>query len=215
MRSAALALISVGLLAACNPSAPAGSAGNDSGGSFPNLTGASYRAEATISGDNGQALPLVMIRDGANVRVEMSTPQGPTTMITNASANETYVITNAAGRTMALRASMDDFDDPTLDWQGDLATSATRTGACSVAGENGAEWTRGEGASAETVCVTDDGIVLRATKEGRTTWETTSVQRGPQSADLFTLPPGVQVMDLGNMGSAMTEALERAKAAGQ
>jgi hypothetical protein len=43
-------------------------------------------------------------------------------------------------------------------------------------------------------------------------WETTSVQRGPQDASLFTLPPGVQVVDLSDLGPAM-EAMERAKAA--
>jgi hypothetical protein len=215
MRSAALALMSVGLLAACNPGAPSGSGSEGGNGLFPNLATASYRAEATITGDNGQTLPLVMIRDGANVRVEMNAPQGATTMITNASANETYVISNAGGRTIALRSSMDGFDDPARDWSSDLASTATRTGTCNVAGEGGEEWTRGADADVETVCVTHDGIVLRATKGGRTTWETTNVQRGPQSADLFTLPPGVQVMDLGNMGAAMNEAMERAKAAGQ
>ena len=45
MRISALALFSACVLAACNPSAPSG------GGLFPNLTDASYRAEATISGD--------------------------------------------------------------------------------------------------------------------------------------------------------------------
>jgi hypothetical protein len=59
--------------------------------------------------------------------------------------------------------------------------------------------------------VTDDGIILRATDDERVVWETTSVQRGPQSADLFVLPPGTQVMDLGNMGEMMNQALEAAK----
>ena len=63
--------------------------------------------------------------------------------------------------------------------------------------------------------VTDDGIILRAREGERTVWETTSVQRGPQDASLFTLPPGVQVMDLSNMGAAI-EAMEKARSqAGQ
>jgi len=72
-----------------------------------------------------------------------------------------------------------------------------------VAGENGAEWTREENGAPQTACVTSDGIILRATEGGQTVWETTSVQRGPQSADLFTLPAGVQVIDLNNLGSAI------------
>ncbi len=47
--------------------------------------------------------------------------------------------------------------------------------------------------------MTNDGIILRAQEGDRLTWEATRVQRGPQSDDLFVLPPGVQVMDLGAM----------------
>jgi hypothetical protein len=106
--------------------------------------------------------------------------------------------------------------DPSAEWSGDMAANATRTGTCSVAGENGVEWTRAateDGGEANTACVTGDGIILRAKEGDRTVWETTSVQRGPQSAELFTLPPGVQVMDLGNM---MQDAMRQAQeAAGQ
>jgi hypothetical protein len=58
--------------------------------------------------------------------------------------------------------------------------------------------------------VTSDGIVLRGTEDGRTTWEATRVQRGAQSADLFRVPPGVEVVDL---GATMNDAIESARAA--
>ncbi|MBN8605516.1 MAG: hypothetical protein J0L81_01220 [Caulobacterales bacterium] len=218
MRALIMAVVSACALGACNPSTPAGSeagsAADASGGLFPNLTSASFRAEATISHENGASIPVVMIRDGQKLRMEINAPQGQSTIITNGETQESFVISTAAGRTMAMRMDLSDSDnqDPTADWQGDMAT-ATRTGSCSVAGENGAEWTRDENGTPHTACVTQDGIILRAREGDRTVWETTSVQRGPQSADLFVLPPGVQVMDLGNMGAAMEDALARAKAA--
>ena len=80
---------------------------------------------------------------------------------------------------------------------------ATRTGACTVAGVEGSEWSRTEEGVAKTVCVTDDGIFLRGTEGGRTTWEATRVVRGPQPADQFAAPEGVRVMDMSNMGGMM------------
>jgi len=193
MRSAALALASVCVLAACNPAAPGGDV-------FPDLTSASYRAEANISGDGGQTMPVVMIRDGNKMRMEMTIPgAGQTIMITNPDTGEDYVISNG----MAMRISGGDtpVSDPSAEFSGDWAANATRTGNCNVAGENGVEWTRAatEGDEASTSCVTNDGIILRGTNGDQVVWETTRVQRGPQDAALFTLPAGTQVMDLGSM----------------
>jgi hypothetical protein len=206
------ALVVIGaaaLLAACGQNEGPGQAADT--GAFPDLGAASYRLEATIQHDNG-ALPVVMLRDGRKLRMEMSTPEGVSTIITNGETGESFIITQMGGQTMAMRApaSGGNFEDPTADWQADLAGRATRTGSCSVAGQSGAEWTQTEEGVARTACVTNDGIILRATEDGRTVWETTSVQRGPQPADRFVLPPGVRVMDLGNMG-AMMEAIENAQ----
>jgi len=213
MRKAAFALVSVCAAAACNPSAPGGA-----GGAFPDLASGSYRAEATIYGDNGDTMPVVMIRDGHKQRMEMTTGEGQTVMIINPDTGEDYVISNVGGQQMAMRISQQNspVSDPSAEWSGDMASNATRTGTCSAAGENGVEWTRAateEGGAPHTACVTGDGIILRAKEGDRTVWETTSVERGPQSAELFTLPAGVQVMDLGNM---MQDAMRQAQeAAGQ
>ncbi len=210
MRKAAFLAVSAALLAACNPSGQSGQEGADaSGGAFPTLNSGAYRAEANVIAEDGQTMPVVMIRDGSKLRMEMSGPQGEMVIITNPDSGEDFVITNAGGQRMAMRMTQAGapVSDPAEEWSGDMATNATRTGNCSVAGENGAEWTRTEeGADPQTACVTNDGIILRATDGGRTVWETTSVQRGPQSADLFTLPPGVQVMDLGNLGAMIERA---------
>ena len=219
MRHAILAVVSVCALAACNPSTPAGqSADNGGGGAFPNLTNSAYRAEATLSNAEGQSIPVGGMRDGGNMRMEFNADGAASTFISNAQTGESYVISTQGGRTMAIRASgmTDSITDPTSNWQNQLADqNATRTGNCSVAGENGAEWTKTTAEDGtDTVCVTEDGIILRATDDGRVVWETTSVQRGPQSAAQFALPEGVQVMDLGNMGAAMNQALEAAKQRG-
>lgn len=214
MRRALLAVVSVCALAACNPSAPSSESG---GGLFPDLNRTAYRAEATATDENGGTTPIVMIRDGGNMRMEVNSAEGATTLITNAGTGDSYVITTQGGRTMALRTSGagEGVTNPIDEWQGDLAQSATRTGNCSVAGENGAEWTKTTTEDGtDTVCVTEDGIVLRATDDGRVVWETTSVQRGPQSASLFTLPEGVEAMDLSNMGDALNQAIEAAKQRG-
>lgn len=215
MRSTFLTMAAACALAACNPSAPSGENADGGGGLFPDLTSGAYRAEATISTQDGETMPIVMIRDGRNSRIEVTTGEGASTIIANGDTGESYVLTTQGGRTMAIRASGVDaasFTDPADAWQGELAEDATRTGTCSVAGETGAEWTKTtEADGADTVCVTDDGIVLRAADDGRVVWETTSVQRGAQPANLFTLPEGVQVMDFGNMGGMLDQALEAAK----
>jgi hypothetical protein len=216
MRRALLALVSVCALAACNPATQSGTE-NGGGGLFPDLNRTAYRAEATATDENGGTTPIVMIRDGGNMRMEINSSEGASTIITNAGTGESFIITTQAGRTMAIRTSGADggLANPIDEWQGDLAQTATRTGNCSVAGENGAEWTKTTAEDGtDVVCVTEDGIILRATDDGRVVWETTSVQRGPQSASLFTLPEGVQAMDLGNMGDAMNQALEAAKQRG-
>ncbi|MEZ5955813.1 MAG: hypothetical protein R3C27_01185 [Hyphomonadaceae bacterium] len=215
MRRAILTLVSVCALAACNPAAPAGqTAANDAGGSgaFPDLNGAAFRAEATITSTDGTTIPVVMIRDGRKMRMEVNAPQGAATIITNGDTGESFVISTQAGRQIAIRADSlgQGLENPVDEWQGDLAESATRSGTCTVAGETGAEWTKTTAEDGtDTVCVTQDGIILRATDDGRVAWETTSVQRGPQSAELFALPEGVQTLDLGNAFNQALEAAQR------
>lgn len=198
MRRLGLAALAVMMLAACNPSAPS----NDAGGGanvFPNLFQASYRAEATITHpDSGQTMPIVIVRSGQKVRMEMNGPQGAMVVVHNPEASETFSIVNTGGRQMALQMNSDDVTDPNQGWTSEAGT--TFVGPCTVGAETGNEWSRVEGETTSTGCVTQDGIILRAATNGQTTWETTSISRGPQDAALFTLPAGVQVMDLQNLG---------------
>jgi outer membrane lipoprotein-sorting protein len=198
MRFAALILVSACALAACNPSAPSGAA-------FPDLTRASYRAEATVAGPDG-ATPVVMIRSGDKMRMEMASPQGQMAVVSNGETGESFVLMTSGGQTTAMQLSAIDYTNPAEEWNAEMAATATRTGSCSVAGESGSEWTRVVDDETSTACLTDDGIILRATENGETTWETTRVERGPQRADLFVLPPGVQVMDVSAIAGAAASA---------
>ena len=200
MRFVALALVSACALAACNPS------GSSGGGAFPDLNGASYRAEATVQGPDGQSIPVVMIRSGDKMRMEMASAQGDVAVVSNGEGGENFVLMTTDGRTVAMDMSSIDYTNPAEQWGAEYRATATRTGSCSVAGETGSAWSREADGATNTTCVTNDGIILQATEDGRTTWETTSVQRGPQSADLFVLPPGVQVMDMSAIAGAAANA---------
>lgn len=216
MRGAVLGVVAACALAACGQGGEQQSA-DSGGGLFPDLTRTAYRAEATISNQDGETMPIVMIRDGRKSRFEVTTEEGASTIVTNGDTGETFVLATQGGRTMALRSSGagEAFSDPTDAWQGELSQNATRTGTCSVAGENGAEWTKTTAEDGtDTVCVTEDGIILRATDDGRVVWETTQIQRGAQSADLFVVPEGVQVIDAGNFGGLLNDAMEAAKQRG-
>jgi hypothetical protein len=213
MRGAILAVVAACALAACGQSTEQAD-GNSGGGLFPDLTRTAYRAEATITSQDGEAMPIVMIRDGRKSRIEITTGEGASTIVTNGDTNESFVLTTQGGHQIAIRSSgvTEGFTDPADAWQGELSENATRTGTCSVAGENGAEWTKTTTEDGtDTVCVTEDGIILKATDDGRVVWETTQVQRGAQSAELFTLPEGVQTIDAGNFGGLLNDAIEAAK----
>lgn len=210
MRKSILLLVAAGALAACNPSAE-NEAGGAESGVFPDLASASYRAEATITDERGQTIPVVLMRDGPRQRMEFTTAEGRSVIITNAETGESLILAEQGGRTYAMRATVDSsqFEDPSMAWGGQLAATATRTGGCSVAGQNGSQWTRSENGAISTACVTNDGIILRAAEGDRVVWETASVERGPQPASQFELPPGVQVMDMGNVGGMMDALKDR------
>jgi hypothetical protein len=219
MRRAALALISVLALVACSPKAPANSnagitapanPGGVIGNMFPNLFQASYRLEATMSPREGVSDPVVMVRSGQNMRMEMDTHGQHVTVIHNAATHQGYTIMNMAGRQVAMQVDMsgeNGAQDPLQRWANQEGYTITRGGPCAGAGETGAEWTStktSDPTETHTICVTGDGIVLQVKDGDRVMWQTTRVQRGPQDVALFSLPPGVQVMDLGNAGAMLS-----------
>lgn len=205
MRCAALAVISALTLAACGQNAPAPSV-------FPNLFQTAYRAEATITAEDGQTIPVVMIRDGDKQRMEFNAPQGRMVVIHNGESGEQVALMTIGDRTVAMSGGVAGaVSDPAENWNADMTARATRVGPCAGAGQTGTEWADAE--SNSSTCVTNDGIILSSTQDGRQVWQTTSVTRGPQSPDLFVVPPGVEAMDMSAiLGPAMQQQLQQTPA---
>src|SRR5690242_6358915 len=92
MRVAALALVSVLVMAACSPSAPSGSGGGSGGsasapstggGGFPQASNVAFRQEATMIRPDGGTMAEVIYHDGAKIRTEMNGPTGQIISIIN------------------------------------------------------------------------------------------------------------------------------------
>ena len=221
MRIIAAAAIAALALAACNqnnsqsaqssattttvsPPAPGG-------GLFPDMTSVSYRLEATISHD-GHSRPIVMIRSGHKMRMEMSSDQGQQTMIMDPDSQQNLLILNQGGHLSGMRMANMATPDVTAAWREQMGGNSHRAGDCSVAGEHGQVWEHVDegGANPRAFCVTSDGIPLRGTDNGAVVFEASSVQRGPQSADLFQAPAGVRIMEI-NANAAAAAAAAMAK----
>jgi hypothetical protein len=212
MRVVAFAILAAVTVAACGQGAPNGDVGGASN-VFPNLFQTAYRTEANIRNpQTGEMSPIVMVRDGQKMRMEINSPEGQMVIISNGDTGESLIISQAEGRQFAMRQSDTGVDSPEEAWGAELAANATFAGPCVHIGEAGAEWRRTDEQGENATCVTGDGIILWSSVNGARTWEATSIARGPQPAELFAAPPGVQVMDLSNMG----DMIERARAnAGQ
>jgi hypothetical protein len=234
MRVAALVLVSALALAACGkgpqggaaaPGSPQASSGATTpggaiGAMFPNLFQASYRMEATMSPREGESMPMTMIRSGLNMRTEMDVRGQHVVTIHNATTHQGYTLMNMAGHQVAMQIDLTGVDssDPLAALGNREGYTITRGGPCSGAGLTGTEWTstkaadaNGGAAESHTVCATSDGIVLQVKNGDRVFLQTTSVQRGPQDPALFTLPPGVQVMNMGNAASMIAAARGHSK----
>ena len=70
-----------------------------------------------------------------------------------------------------------------------------RRGGETVAGLSCTDWdTRDNSGATATVCFTGDGVLLRASKDGKVLAEATSVAYAPQNPADFVVPPGFQVL---------------------
>lgn len=228
MRMIVATAFAVLALAACNQNntaqngaastpASASSGSASGGGLFPDLFSASYREEATITRD-GKTLPVLVQRDHHKMRMEFDTDHGHNISIMDPDANEYIGIMTVNGQTMGMRMhDASTMNDINAAWH-DAAAKAHRAGDCAVAGEHGQVWESVDegGANPRSACVTSDGILLRTTDNGATTWEATSVTRGPQPAEAFRAPAGVRLMDLGpGAQAAAAAAMAKMRAAQQ
>jgi len=124
----------------------------------------------------------------------------PSTTPSTTTATTTTVAPTAVapGTGTAVRIADADVPKPMEEaWVTLGAANARNVGACNVAGEKGDAWTPKETAEgvSRVACITQDGIVLEIKEGERVLWQATSVQRGPQDAALFGVPPGYQVID--------------------
>ena len=174
----------------------------------------------------GGTMAEVIYHDGAKSRTEMNGPMGQIISIINSDTHEAFNITHVAGRTMATRTDLSQVQthaSTSVDvdaLRAEMRSRAHRLGDCSAAGEHGGEWSMDAPAGvattsgARTMCVTNDGIMIQMKLNGSLVFDTQSLQRGPQDASLFQLPPGVQVTNTRMPSQAsMADAIARARAA--
>lgn len=212
MRFAGLAAIAALALMACGNGGGSGDAAQGGAGEtaetaqaavFPSLVAANYRAEGRATDpDTSATTTMVQYRAGPKTRMEFTSQGQSAVMIVDAGAQEAFMLMPA--QRMAMRVPLDR-GMTTADqiWSSESeGATVTHTGACTVAGEQGLEWTSvKEGEPPNTGCVTPDGIMLRLTQGDQVVWETISITRGPQDAGLFVVPAGYSLTDLSNMGS--------------
>jgi hypothetical protein len=143
-----------------------------------------------------------------------TTPAAPaagTTAAPSTTAAAPALTTAASG--VAVRIEDSDAPQPLeTAWAALGADNARSTGRCEVAGESGREWTPKEAPAPgvdRVACITEDGIVLRVTESGRTLWEATSLQRGPQEASLFGVPQGYALIDPQGAAEQIGENMEQ------
>lgn len=215
MRLIGLALIAAlaltGALAGCGQSGQtkAGEEQSASGGAFPRLFQVAYRQELTMRNE-GREAPAVIVRDGPRTRMEMSSDRGSMIIIVNNETQEAFTLMPAQRRAMRMPLTQV-MQTPEAQWA-EAAANSRLVGSCRVLSENGREWERTDEDGAHRGCVTNDGILLRASNATEVVWETTGLQRGPQDANLFVVPPGYQVTDLSQVMRGAQDLAEKYRA---
>ncbi len=187
-RAAALALAAATALPAAAQDRPP----------FPPQT--PFRAEAAMPQDvTGE-----VIYSGERARVAMKTPAGPVTSYVDWPGRKVVMALDMQGMRMGMEVELDSVGLPDPE-----DAEAERLGSDTIAGEDCTVWrmTAKEADGPAEICVTDDGIPLRAmvTHEGKQTraFEVTRLERGPQEEAGLRPPAGLAVMklDMGSLGA--------------
>lgn len=213
--------LSIGLAACGQPNsqtAPAAPAG------FPRPTAAYV---GTYQMRNGEALrPMTIYADGVKIRMEGPPPaavkaEGVTvaTVMDQASKKLITFRVGPDAPKAAMTMSLDKIGEAAslFDLAKDQPT-AKAVGEDKIAGLSCRIWETPaptEGALANQVCVTDDGIMLRANKAGapdKPTMLAEEIKRGPQDPALFAPPPDYEVVDYSRCTDMAAEAMAAARA---
>ncbi len=160
---------------------------------------ASYSGQMKITSTQAQTMYADIYAKPYKQRVEMNTEQGKMVSIVDMSSKNAYSYSPDLNGPMGNMAMKINFEDAMKQYGGHIepADQPVRIGMSSVAGQACTLYQ----AEDTTVCVTGDGIMMKATHSDGA-MEMTSLNRGYQQDSLFTLPADRQVMDLNNvMGS--------------
>ena len=175
----------------------------------PPLFQAAYRVDAQIFPEDGSApMPLVLIRDGARTRLEVSLPnRGDAVFLVR--DGETLMIMRLLDGDLVVRAPAD--AAPPIPDAGFAGADLRRVGDCAVAGENGSLYENPNtgGGRPGRACITADGIMLQAFEGERLVWQASTVRREPQDPALFEPPPGVSIIDASVIGEAASGMAEQ------
>jgi hypothetical protein len=185
---------------------------------FDQATGAAYvlnpTAGATVQPTAAPGAPAAAPAAGTTASTSTTTTttnNAPTAAPGSAPAPVTTAAAPAQVTGVAVRIADADAPQPLeAAWEVLGADNAKGAGSCEVAGESGHEWQPREATQGveRTACITDDGIVLRVTENGRSLWEATSLQRGEQDAALFGVPPGYQLINPQAVAEQVSEQME-------
>jgi len=229
--AAALASLAALTLTACGPKTESGQSAASStnggvmGGLFP-ARQAPYKATYKI-GDSGQE--MVIYASNGKMRSEaMIKAMGklkPVSLIDRDAKQFVSFMEGPGAPKRATKLSADDLKQyDAMMPRGDTPVKPAKIGADTVAGMGCNVWQlpdvpKGapnfpEGAPGEQLCMTDDGIMLRAGPADKPHIIATALERGPQDPALFALPPGYTVVDMGDCLAIMRGYAEAMRSGG-
>jgi hypothetical protein len=155
---------------------------------IPPLSG-EFAVEGAVMPDEAR-MPMTLRHRNGVVRVELVMQGQAMTTLLDLSTRRARAVMAVGGRTMVVDMQLDQ-----MPAGGNLCvTEGTRVASSTVLGEPCDEYetSKNETESPTRICITRDGIPLRAVEiaTGRTTWMATRVRRGAQDPALFQVPPG-------------------------
>jgi hypothetical protein len=190
---------------------------------FDQATNAAYVLNPTVQPGAASNTPTVAPNNAPAAAPAASipssaapTPVAPATAAPAATApNGAMQTATTPARVIGVAVRIADADAPQpleTPWAALGANNAKSVGACEVAGQQGHEWQPSQAPAPgveRTACITADGIVLRVRENSRTLFEATNLQRGPQSASLFGIPQGYQMIDPATVAARVGEASDQ------
>ncbi|MFZ2029481.1 MAG: hypothetical protein WAU68_04165 [Vitreimonas sp.] len=192
---------------------------------FDRATNAAYVLNPTIQPTTTSPnTPTTTLQSAPGAAPPVSVPQttvpnapvqGPTVVPAQPTPSGQLVTAVNPARVIGVAVRISDSDAPQpleTPWAALGGSNARSVGDCTVAGQNGHEWQPKEAPAPgveRTACITSDGVVLRVRENSRVLFEATNVQRGPQNASLFGVPPGYQTINPEAVAQGIGERMDQ------